>query len=221
MKVRELLMNETLPKKSFFKLSEVAVLLSVKPHEIHYWEAEFPQIRSQKTPHGQRIYRKEDVVLFSAIKHLLYDRKFTVAGARRVLGEADLMSELTIARKIEEPTMMITPSQPVEVENSEVLLEAAALLSVEDELYDEKTHEIYQDCAMELETVSVKVEPQAVGEMLSDALTEQREKLKLERRLNKIEQERAMAMLIASKKSLSDVIESLDKITPSEFWQGF
>jgi DNA-binding transcriptional MerR regulator len=216
-KVRELLMSETLPKKSFFKLSEVAVLLSVKPHEIHYWEAEFPQIRSQKTHSGQRIYRKEDVVLFSAIKHLLYDRKFTVAGARRVLGESDVMNEVAAASQ--EPVPVVVEAVPGP---SEFLQEAAELLVVEDDdIYDEKTHEIYQECAVEIEQACQKVDPLHAGEMLSDALLAEKEKSQRERRLNKIEQEKAMAILMASKKSLSDVLESLDKITPSEFWQGF
>ncbi len=227
-KVRELLMSETLPKKNYFKLSEVAVLLGIKSHEIHYWESEFPQIRSQKL-HGQRVFRKEDIVLFSAIKHLLYDRKFTVAGARRVLAESDMMSEELASAKKADTTPMVDMSTEQNkkdadlLEVSDVLMEASHLLKLDEEdVYDEQAHEIYQDCAKELEEERVDtIESHCAGEMLSDALIERREKAKQEQRLREIEKERAMAMLLASKKSLTDVIASLDKIAPSDFWRGF
>lgn len=217
--VRELLMNETLPKKNFFKLSEVAVLLSVKPHEIHYWEAEFPQIRSQKSPSGQRMYRKEDVVLFSAIKHLLYDRKFTVAGARRVLSEADTMHEELNKEGTNAPCMPVHMAQEMN-SSADILEEAASLLSVEEE-YHEETHKIYQDCAAELEEAHQVIEPQCAGEMLNAAIIEQKEKMAQMHRIHKLEQEKAMALLMASKESLRDVLQSLEKIKPSDFWRDF
>lgn len=244
-KVRELLMSETLPKKNFFKLSEVATLLSVKPHEIHYWETEFPQIRSQKS-HGQRVFRKDDVILFSAIKHLLYDRKFTVAGARRVLAESDIMSkELAAAKKVEATPINVvaTPINevaPIEIPSPElpmpqvqasevievcdVLMEASHMLKDEEpeDVYDVQTHDIYQDCAQDLEQeIEPTIEPQHAGEMLSDALVEHKETKKQQQRLSALEKEQAMATLLASKQSLTDVITSLDKISPSDFWRGF
>lgn len=77
--------NETLPDKNFFKPQEVASWLMVKPHIICYWEAEFSDIKPCKNKMGQKLYKREDVLLMSAIKHLLYEKKFTVAGARKVI----------------------------------------------------------------------------------------------------------------------------------------
>lgn len=217
--VRELLMNETLPRKNFFKLSEVAILLNVKPHEIHYWEAEFPQVRSQKSPSGQRIYRKEDVVLFSAIKHLLYDRKFTVAGARRVLSEADTMIEEFHKKETIAPACVSVETNR-KSSGADILEEAASMLGVEEE-YHEATHEIYQDCASELEEAHQDIEPHCAGEMINAAINEQKEKMAQIHRIHKLEQEKAMALLMASKESLCDVLHSLEKIKPSDFWRGF
>lgn len=77
--------NETLPDKNFFTPQEVASWLVVKPHVICYWEAEFSDIRPCKNKMGQKLYKREDVFLMSAIKHLLYEKKFTIAGARKII----------------------------------------------------------------------------------------------------------------------------------------
>ena len=77
-----------LPDKLFFKIGEVAELAGIKPHVLRYWETEFPHIKPQKSRSGQRLYRRRDLEAVLAIKHLLYDLKFTIDGARRQLREA-------------------------------------------------------------------------------------------------------------------------------------
>ena len=74
-----------LPDKLFFKIGEVAKLAGVKQHVLRYWESEFPSIKPQKSKTNQRLYRRSDVEAILAVKHLLYDRKFTVEGAREHL----------------------------------------------------------------------------------------------------------------------------------------
>jgi DNA-binding transcriptional MerR regulator len=76
-----------LPDKLYFKIGEVARLADVKPHVLRYWESEFPAIRPQKSRSGQRLYRRQDVEAVLAIRHLLYDRRFTIEGARQHLKE--------------------------------------------------------------------------------------------------------------------------------------
>jgi len=71
-----------LPDKLYFKIGEVAQIAEVKPHVLRYWEAEFPSIRPQKSRSGQRLYRKKDVEAVLAIRHLLYEQRFTIEGAR-------------------------------------------------------------------------------------------------------------------------------------------
>jgi DNA-binding transcriptional MerR regulator len=72
-----------LPDKLFFKIGEVARLTGVKPHVLRYWESEFSSIRPQKSKTNQRLYRRRDVEAVLAIRHLLYDRGFTIDGARK------------------------------------------------------------------------------------------------------------------------------------------
>lgn len=66
-------------------ISEVSELVDVKPHVLRYWETQFAMLRPKKNRAGNRMYRPEEVRMVMRIKELLYDRRFTIAGARRRL----------------------------------------------------------------------------------------------------------------------------------------
>lgn len=74
-----------IPDKFYFKIGEVSEIAGIASYVLRFWETEFKQIKPKRTDAGQRLYRKQDVVLVLRIKHLLYDRKFTIEGARRHL----------------------------------------------------------------------------------------------------------------------------------------
>ena len=74
-----------IPDKLFFKIGEVAELTGTKPHVLRYWESEFKMLRPAKGESGQRVYRRKDVELVFAIKNLLYEENFTIAGAKKQL----------------------------------------------------------------------------------------------------------------------------------------
>jgi len=76
-----------IPDKPFFKIGEAARLCAVKPYVLRYWETEFGSLRPQKTKSQQRLYRKKDVELLLKIRHLLYEERFTIEGARTRLRE--------------------------------------------------------------------------------------------------------------------------------------
>ena len=76
-----------IPDKPFFKIGEAARLCALKPYVLRYWETEFHSIRPQKTRSGQRLYRRQDIELLLRIRHLLYDQRFTIEGARARLRE--------------------------------------------------------------------------------------------------------------------------------------
>ena len=71
--------------KLYFKIGEVAEIVGVAAHVLRYWESEFSLIKPQKSRSQQRVYRRKDVENLLRIKHLLYERKFTIAGARQEL----------------------------------------------------------------------------------------------------------------------------------------
>ena len=74
-----------IPDKFYFKIGEVSEIAGVPPYVLRFWETEFRKIRPKRTAAGQRLYRRQDVLLVLRIKYLLYDRKFTIEGARRHL----------------------------------------------------------------------------------------------------------------------------------------
>src|SRR5271165_4173316 len=76
-----------IPDKLYFKIGEVSDLLGVEPYVLRYWESEFPVLSPKKSGTGHRLYRRKDVELLLRIKHLLYDKKFTIEGARMALQE--------------------------------------------------------------------------------------------------------------------------------------
>jgi DNA-binding transcriptional MerR regulator len=74
-----------IPNKLYFRIGEVCRLLKLEPYVLRFWESEFPTLSPTKGANGRRMYRKKDVEMVVTIKDLLYERGFTIAGARKVL----------------------------------------------------------------------------------------------------------------------------------------
>ena len=80
-----------IPAKRYFTIGEVSELCGVKPHVLRYWEQEFTQLKPVKRRGNRRYYQHHEVLLIRRIRELLYDRGFTISGARNRLDE--LVSE--------------------------------------------------------------------------------------------------------------------------------
>jgi DNA-binding transcriptional MerR regulator len=80
-------MTVAIPEKQYFKIGEVSEILDVEPYVLRYWESEFKLLKPTRTRARQRLYHKRDLELLLEIKHLLYDEKFTIAGAKKRLQE--------------------------------------------------------------------------------------------------------------------------------------
>jgi len=74
-----------IPDKLYFRIGEVAALLGVETYVLRYWETEFPKLAPKKSGTGHRLYRRKDVELLLKIKHLLYEKRYTIEGARQWL----------------------------------------------------------------------------------------------------------------------------------------
>jgi DNA-binding transcriptional MerR regulator len=79
--------SNAIPDKPFFKIGEAARLCAVKPFVLRFWETEFRSIKPQKTRSRQRLYRRQDIEHLLRIRNLLYDKRFTIEGARTRLRE--------------------------------------------------------------------------------------------------------------------------------------
>lgn len=74
---------EELPSKLYFRIGEVAKLTGLKQHVLRYWETEFPAVAPRKMGSNHRMYRRKDVEAILEIKHLLYEKRYTIEGARK------------------------------------------------------------------------------------------------------------------------------------------
>ena len=74
-----------IPDKLYFRIGDVSELLQLPAYVLRFWETEFPQLKPTKSSTGQRMYRRREVEFAVRIKSLLYDKGFTIAGAREQL----------------------------------------------------------------------------------------------------------------------------------------
>ncbi len=82
-----------IPDRLFFRIGEVSNLTRTKPYVLRYWETEFPMLKPSKSRTGHRLYRRQDVETIFEIKRLLYERGFTIEGARKHLAGTSEVEE--------------------------------------------------------------------------------------------------------------------------------
>lgn len=76
---------EEIPDKLYFRIGEVSRLTGVKQYVLRFWENEFPGLGPKKSGTGHRLFRRKDVEMVLEIKRLLYDKRYTIEGARKAL----------------------------------------------------------------------------------------------------------------------------------------
>ncbi|MBA3972914.1 MAG: MerR family transcriptional regulator [Candidatus Solibacter sp.] len=74
-----------IPNKLYFRIGDVSRLAGVEPYVLRFWESEFPMLNPRKSGTNQRLYRRKDVETILEIKHLLYEKRFTIEGAKAVI----------------------------------------------------------------------------------------------------------------------------------------
>ena len=92
--------DPSIPEKLYYKIGEVSQITGVEPYVLRYWESEFKIVTPLRTNSKQRLYRKRDLELILEIKKLLYEEKFTIAGAkkkmRRMKGQQESQLKLEL-----------------------------------------------------------------------------------------------------------------------------
>jgi DNA-binding transcriptional MerR regulator len=87
-----------------YGIRDLERILKVKVHVLRYWEREIPLLQPKKDITGKLRYSDRDLQIFLRLKYLLYNRHFTVEGAREELfreasGEAqDLRAQIAALR---------------------------------------------------------------------------------------------------------------------------
>jgi DNA-binding transcriptional MerR regulator len=80
--------------KLYYRIGEVSELTGVKAHVLRYWETEFRWMAPPKSRSKQRLYRKRDIEFVWLLKKLLWEQRFTIAGARQRIQELGLEEAL-------------------------------------------------------------------------------------------------------------------------------
>ena len=74
-------------KKLYYSIGEVSKMLDIEPHTLRYWESGIPQLKPRCANVRNRRFDEKDISLLKRIKHLIYDEKYTLEGARMAIAE--------------------------------------------------------------------------------------------------------------------------------------
>ncbi len=88
------LRDRPVAQKEYYAISEVCELVGLKPHVLRYWETQFPVLNPSKNRSGNRVYQRKEIRLIMLVKHLLYEEKYTVEGAKAKLEQLRRGGEL-------------------------------------------------------------------------------------------------------------------------------
>lgn len=81
-----------------FRIGELANKLNVERFVIRFWEKEF-QVKTDRSEGSQRFYDEHALKTFTAIKTLLYEEGYTIAGAKKQLKQVINKKEITASQK--------------------------------------------------------------------------------------------------------------------------
>ncbi len=109
---------EELPSKLYFRIGEVAKLTGLKQHVLRYWETEFPAVAPRKMGSNHRMYRRKDVESILEIKHLLYEKRYTIEGARKHISDKPKI----VAKITKRGSGGVVSSQPMPKQQSSLFL---------------------------------------------------------------------------------------------------
>ena len=83
-----------------YSIGEVCKLLGVKPHVLRYWEQEISLLSPRKSDTGRKVYTDHDLQLLFRLKFLLYDKRFTIEGARERIWKEAESSQADVSARI-------------------------------------------------------------------------------------------------------------------------
>lgn len=77
-----------------YSIGQVEEITGVKAHVLRYWEEIIPGFAPQKDIGGRRIYSQRELELVMRLKFLIYEKKFTIEGARdQLISEVDSVND--------------------------------------------------------------------------------------------------------------------------------
>ena len=93
---------QPIAKKEYYSIGEVCRITGLKPHVLRYWETQFKGLVPVKNRAGNRAYRRREIEMIQLVKELLYEKKYTIEGARRWLDDMKRNSGEELETELEE-----------------------------------------------------------------------------------------------------------------------
>lgn len=72
-------------KKLYYTIGEVSKISDLEPHVLRYWETIFDDLQPAKSKAGKRTYTQDDIDVVLKLRELIYEKKYSTAGAREIL----------------------------------------------------------------------------------------------------------------------------------------
>ena len=85
--------------KLYYRIGEVSKLTGVKAHVLRYWETEFRWMTPPKSRSKQRLYRQRDIEFVWLLKRLLWNERYTIAGARQRIQDLGVEDALALLQQ--------------------------------------------------------------------------------------------------------------------------
>jgi DNA-binding transcriptional MerR regulator len=101
-------------QKEYYSISEVCDLVGLKPHVLRYWETQFQVLNPSKNRSGNRVYQRKEIKLILLVKHLLYEEKYTVEGAKSKL------EQIRRGRRLQSATTLTLDRQMIDLLRTEL-----------------------------------------------------------------------------------------------------
>lgn len=77
-----------------YTIGEIEELTGIRQNVLRYWETVIPGFAPRKDLGGRRVYTERDFEIILRLKYLIYERKFTIEGARNeILHESQAYEE--------------------------------------------------------------------------------------------------------------------------------
>jgi DNA-binding transcriptional MerR regulator len=110
-----MVVTEAIAKREYYSMGEVCILTGLRPHVLRYWETQFSVMHPVKNRAGNRVFRAGDIEQVMLVKHLLYDQKYTIEGARQKLRDMRSGGQLAKERQqVMEPELLGTMRSELE-----------------------------------------------------------------------------------------------------------
>ncbi len=115
-------MSFSLPaEKEYFSIGEVSRITGVRPYVLRYWESRFGLLRPARRDSGQRKFTRRDVETIARIRELLYDRRFTIEGAKKHLRQEAKKGPVQMPLELAESAAAVETLREIKKELADLL----------------------------------------------------------------------------------------------------